>query len=96
MDNFWSSIGPMAALILSIYSMIKKDNSKLGSMETKIDILLINSTEYKNDIKSHSEKIAQHEVKIKDHEKDIENVKTDVSHLQDTLRIRKIKEEELR
>jgi peptidoglycan hydrolase CwlO-like protein len=96
MDNFINNIIPMGALVLSIYSMVRKDNSKLGSMETKIDMLLINSTEYKNDIKNHSEKLAQHEVKIKDHEKDIENVKTDVSHLQDTLRIRKIVKEDLR
>jgi hypothetical protein len=89
MDAFITNLIPVGALVVSIYTMLKKDNSKLGSMETKIDMLLINSTESKNDIKEHSTKIAEHDVEIK-------NVKHDVSYLQDTLRIRKIKEEEFK
>jgi hypothetical protein len=58
-------------------------------METKIDMLLLNSNETKNDVKEHSKQLAQHETEIK-------NVKHDVSYLQDTLRIRKIKEEEFK
>jgi hypothetical protein len=81
------NIIPICAIIISVYTIIKKDNSKLGSMETKIDMLLLNSNETKIDVKEHSKQLAQHETEIK-------NVKHDVSYLQDTLRIKKIREEE--
>jgi septal ring factor EnvC (AmiA/AmiB activator) len=87
MDSITNNVIPIIAVIVSIYTIVKKDNSKLGSMETKIDMLLLNSNETKNDVKEHSKQLAQHETEIK-------NVKHDVSYLQDTLRIRKIKEEE--
>jgi septal ring factor EnvC (AmiA/AmiB activator) len=87
MDSITNNVIPIIAVVVSIYTILKKDNSKLGSMETKIDMLLLNSNETKNDVKEHSKQLAQHETEIK-------NVKHDVSYLQDTLRIRKIKEEE--
>lgn len=87
MDTLITNVIPISALLISVYTILKKDNSKLGSMETKIDMLLLNSSETKNDVKEHSKQLAQHETEIK-------NVKHDVSYLQDTLRIRKIKEEE--
>jgi septal ring factor EnvC (AmiA/AmiB activator) len=89
MDDLITKIIPISALLISVYTILKKDNSKLGSMETKIDMLLLNSNETKNDVKEHSKQLAQHETEIK-------NVKHDVSYLQDTLRIRKIKEEEFK
>ena len=68
--------------------MLKKDNSKLASMETKIDMLLHNSDETKNDVKEHTKKIAEHDIEIR-------NAKTDITSIQDTLRIKKlIKEQE--
>lgn len=87
MDSITNNVIPIIAVVVSIYTILKKDNSKLGSMETKIDMLLLNSNETKNDVKEHSKQLAQHETEIK-------NVKHDVSYLQDTLRIRKIKENE--
>lgn len=87
MDSFITSTVSICAVVISLYTILKKDNSKLGSMETKIDMLLLNSNETKNEVKEHAKIIAQHDVEIK-------NVKHDVSYLQDTMRIRKIKEEE--
>lgn len=89
MEATLTNIIALGAIAVSIFTIIKKDNNKLGSMETKIDMLLLNSNETKNDVKEHSKQLAQHDVEIK-------NVKHDVSYLQDTLRIRKIKEEEFK
>lgn len=83
MDISVTNMTSICAIIISLYVILKKDNGKLGSMETKIDMLLLNSSETKNDVKEHTKQIAQHDIEIR-------NVKTDVSSIQDTLRIKKI------